>query len=542
MVKRLAILLISCTVATLSMAANRELTVDGGDRSVRRQLSQLHRRLEGNPDWVDSLLSVAHQAGYIDAVIENRGDTVLLVLGHILHLDSLVVEGGSDLSIAVDVPFTEENWTHAVQHLIERLRDGGFYFAAVKPIRFDRDYDTIIARVEVMPGPIVTVERVVYPGIRHSVPRVLDGFHGLSPGDTITPAVLADLSRDLGEADFITLDGTPRTVPRAGFRTALVEVPIREGRQLSLEGSGGYAAGEDQGLLWSVKGRLHNIVGGGRRLDIRSERRDRRRNELEINYAQPHFAVGKGRITGSLNTRDYLDEFYEFGVSAGYGLRLASGLTVAAEVGWGTVTEAGSAPDYRRWHAGTSFRRDSRERPFNAHTGSVMSWSIEYRRRDYRGDSTGTAVASQNETRLAIGGRWWWNPAPATVLHVRADYRGLETEEDEPPVAELFLVGGPGTIRGYRTDQFAAIRTVYGSIEPRLCFADGFAFVFGDAAYIRSRTSYAGEAAMEDLYRMGFGAGLAVTDGRRAVKVSIAWNPDLRLNEPRLALELTSDI
>ena len=122
------------------------------------------------------------------------------------------------------------------------------------------------------------------------------------------------------------------------------------------------------------------------------------------------------------------------------------------------------------------------------------------------------------------------------------NYRGLETGETEPPLSELYLIGGPGTLRGFRNDRFVAQRTAFASVEPRLRFRTAYLFLFYDGAYLNRRTvADSGTVTNED-YRYGYGLGLAVADANRSVKLSLGWNEETGFDQPRLSIELQSDL
>ena len=127
--------------------------------------------------------------------------------------------------------------------------------------------------------------------------------------------------------------------------------------------------------------------------------------------------------------------------------------------------------------------------------------------------------------------------------HAAFGYVGLETNESLPPPAELYYIGGPGTIRGYRNEQFAAIRSAYATLEPRLRFDSGYLFVFYEGAYINNRVAAGdGGTRADEFYRSSYGVGGAVIDGSRSVRISLGWNPEASFDQPRLSLEFSSEI
>ena len=46
----------------------------------------------------------------------------------------------------------------------------------------------------------------------------------------------------------------------------------------------------------------------------------------------------------------------------------------------------------------------------------------------------------------------------------------------------------------------------------------------------------------DETYRYGYGLGATIIDGPRSVKLSLAWNPDISFDQPRLSMELLAEI
>jgi hemolysin activation/secretion protein len=128
---------------------------------------------------------------------------------------------------------------------------------------------------------------------------------------------------------------------------------------------------------------------------------------------------------------------------------------------------------------------------------------------------------------------------PVLAAITKVELMALFTNEPTPPLSELFLLGGPGSIRGYRTDQFAAVRAAIGSLELHLRGKQGYLLVFADAGYMYSPL---GEDKIDESTNCGYGTGFRLIDRDRLVEVALGWNPDLRLNRPQLILRLATGL
>ena len=123
-----------------------------------------------------------------------------------------------------------------------------------------------------------------------------------------------------------------------------------------------------------------------------------------------------------------------------------------------------------------------------------------------------------------------------------ANYAGLESPDLSLPLSELQLIGGPPTLRGYRNEQFAGKRAAWGTFEPRFRYSSGYLFLFYDAAYLNRQNTSLREGVSTEIYRDSFGFGLSVVDQNRSVRLSIGWNGRDKDSQPRLSVELSTDL
>ncbi|MDH3937873.1 MAG: outer membrane protein assembly factor, partial [candidate division Zixibacteria bacterium] len=128
-----------------------------------------------------------------------------------------------------------------------------------------------------------------------------------------------------------------------------------------------------------------------------------------------------------------------------------------------------------------------------------------------------------------------------TKLGVR--YLGYLTDEPLPPTSELFLIGGPRSLRGFRNENFPAVHAVIGTVEPRFRFESGYLYLFHDGAYLNNRVRrFDGSVYTEERYRHGYGVGLAVIGPGSRLRLSLGWNPESAIDQPRLSIEFSADI
>lgn len=502
-------------------------------------------RPEIDSTLIDSALTILRDEGYLDAttVIAN-GETVVNI-GHRYRLTELRITGDSTAEMETDYLFRRTRIQEVIADLLTPLRNDGYYFATLKPVRVSRIDSSVSLNLKLTRGPQVVIGRHIFSGLTRSDDAVVARYLSVDSGQLLTEQNIDRLNKDASLIPFVVASAPVAIRPREGYNSADLEFQFSEKRPFRFEGGIGYIADEDRRLVWSLNLDFTNLFGGGRTVRLQSERREKRRTILDIRYGQPIFWLGIGHLDLGVSTRDYRDRFYEFGTEAGYRVRLGPRLSTGLTINWKSVEPSDNQASYSRF--GTSFKisRNSLDDLINPKRGLSMVWSIGFSYRRYRDDSLRTRPESivLNETRNTITLDSYHPVSHQIVLHLGLNYSGLETEESLPPLSELVLVGGPGSLRGFRNEQFPVIRAAIGTIEPRLRVDRGYLFTFYDAAWLNNRrVDASGKVITDDSFEAGFGFGLALTQHDRFLKLSLAWNRDSDFDQPRLAIKIASDI
>jgi outer membrane protein assembly factor BamA len=363
-------------------------------------------------------------------------------------------------------------------------------------------------------------------------------------GDTLTEENLERAEAAASVIPYVGFLPPVKVLPNAGYTSADLEYRFMEKRRFSVNGGGGYIPDGDAGLVWNGRATLRNLAGAGREVQVSSERRETGRQALQVDYGQPLFLFGVGYVKLGVATRDYRDEFYEFDLKGRYDASLSVNTAVGLGLGWKRVEPSTSLSGFSRLTVGLSLRRESPDRRPNPVSGYVLGWSLDFAHREYSGGGSSQTHERRayNETRISVTLERYMRLVGPLCGCLKVNYAGLETAEELPPLSELALLGGPGSIRGYRNEQFTAQRAAYGSIEPRVRFNQGYFFVFYDAAYINRPVSVQDVVVTEELFRYGFGVGLNLHDRDRSLTLSLGWSEDVAFDEPRLSIELSYDL
>lgn len=522
-------------VILLILAGRSGLSFDfvfnGGDSEIRKAVREFPYDFDenGEPFRVDSLVI---DAGYLDANVMIIGDTVTIDFGPRYDLGEIILIGDVNDTLSVNRVFNESAVTEVIVNILEKWRDRGYYYCdfVIENYRRREKYIDITAMFH--KGPALTVSSIELDGLKVTDREHLVRYIDLSPGDTITETSLKEAETALRGLDYITVDRSVELIPEEGYSRAGVRFGLKERRRFSLEGSGGYVPDDEGYTVWYLDTRLRNMFGRGQSVRLTADRRDRNRSVFSAGYRRPVFWIGRGTFEIDLATRDYRDQFYEFAIGAGYEIALnrisSFGMSLS---GRDVEPDIGRGVSYQSYTVGIRFRLGAVAAVSDSTFQRGLDWSILYRARRYENSS-----GSFNDTRTEFVGEL----SQRIIGRFHGYGRGLvnivKSSEKPLPAAEEILFGGPGTLRGYRNDQFAARRFLVGTIEPRL-FLNRYSYLFGfidQAYYMFYNIGFDSTLSEIEKYPRGVGFGIAVANGRRGVKISLAWGEEDAFDQPRL--------
>ncbi len=292
-----------------------------------------------------------------------------------------------------------------------------------------------------------------------------------------------------------------------------------------IDGAVGYvpARGTEKG---TVTGRIHLSMGqlfhSFRRLTVDWSRPDRKSQDFSFRYLEPWlFQVPVSlELSGAIVVRDTLyselrgeargvwqyNEYWSVGVGSFF--REISADSAAQQVlGFSQIGATGIS---------LSATFDNRDRPANPYQGLLGSvnweWSKQQRSDALREHAELRKLTLTLEQSVPMARHY------SLLLGVRGGE--LESTDPAPPLPDLFTVGGPGTVRGYREKEFYATRYAIGTIEPRwLILSTSRAYLFTDIGFLeRTRDSLRTQTTVA-----GWGAGMLIGLKSSRIGFDLGW-------------------
>lgn len=468
-----------------------------------------------------------------------------------LTIDSIYISGDIEFLIDMNLPFNQNSVERSVNSILKPFLDSGYYYASAEIVQVERNIDKINFFITLNKGPLLTIGKVVANGLKRSNANVIKRLTGISKSDTLNSDLLNQAELSVRKIDYVNYKPPIEVIPKPGFTKADLIFNFEEKKPISIIAGGGYFP-ENEVMVWNLDFRFNNLFGSGRKASIKSEKKEKGHNILELYYRQFIFNKGSSTIEFNASTRDYRDQFYEFSIESYLKADLLKNIKAGVGLGYRSVEPnisvelAQSRVSFSSYSAEFSIHNNNLIDQYNPKQGYIMDWAIKYSYRKYKNESpqiSEGALFSYNETRININLGWYQSIFNGIAGYSGIKYLGFETKEKLPPISELFLIGGPGTLRGFRSEQFSALRAAIVTIEPRFRFNNGNIFLFYEGAYLNNRKidSESIIKTTEDFHQ-GFGFGIALRDSYRYVKLSLGWNKELPFDQPYLSIILSTDI
>lgn len=493
---------------------------------------------------VDSVARFLSYRGYLDAQIELQKDRLLVKPGRQTKLNYLVISSDKIDSLRIDAPLTQDRTTFEAERIISELEPKGYYFARLNIDSVVRAGNEANLFMSVIPGPVVTVAHVQSSGLEKSNPKLVQRLLSPSINEKLTRKTLRQADKRARQISWLNFNPPVKVIPRPGYQSADLEFSFTEKKRFTFFGGFGYLSEEKSGLVWQLAANLRSLFGGGRTFEIDSEKRERGNQTLRLRYAQVSFWPVAGEFGFELSTRDYRDQFSEFAFGAYFDFRLDPETVWGTSLGFKRVEPAGPQSGHSRYSVGLKLARSTTDNDFSPASGYQLLTSLTYAHRRQTDDSLALVPDRliYNETRVAVALDLFTRLGSRLVLKSSLGYRGLESADEFAPLSELILIGGPGSVRGFKNDRFAARRVGLVTIEPRVRFARGYLFVFYDGAWMSLDRLENNQYRTIGEYRQGYGLGFALRGGSNQVALSFGWQPELDIDQPRLNIELSADL
>ena len=398
--------------------------------------------------------------------------------------DSVPVERLLRLLPGKGVRFSRAMADRAAAAILQAHENSGYPFAVVTPLALVQESGFVYPALQVTAGPKVEIGFLEFAGKPGTKPELLERVAGFSRRG-YSHTVVAQWRQRLEQSGLVTVDSEaivkapgkvtgkvergngevrigdsplsiyPEPSPRSAFG---VRFWVTGGRNNRASGVAGYSP-EDHHLTGLVHVAFHNLFDTGRRLEA-DWRSAYARTSYRFSYTEPWVLGAPIDVTASAQQQTVDTTSAQTNLALAAQARAAAWTTVSFETGYDRFTDAPSEASAGVVWAGTGVVLDSRNFPANPRSGVRLSVLTKVGNRAV--DSTHSDVVTHIE--LGLAGVLPLGPSVAWSNSVggRAVYSAATLTEPE-----FYRMGGPGTVRGYREDEFVSTRLGWFTSEVR---------------------------------------------------------------------------
>lgn len=525
--------LLSCflmlLIATEAIASPFVRGLDLNRRQLRLSEALLASLTDKAGDPCAVMLDYWVLRGFWDCRCMIVDDTLRLSLGMPVKRVSMQLAGASQRGIVDSWPLPSGSFERNLARFQQPFRDSGYYYAQSRVDSMWRNGMSLQVAVRVIPGPRVTVQTLLARGNDGSYRPLPERLERQFRGGYLTDRTAPRLASALALLDSTLRIDSFVVTPRPGLTEADLTVVLPDRGALRIAGALGIGGGANSRAVGSLHLTATDLFGPFRSMQLAIERPDDSREQLRISYQQPLPLFGLGRVTGELGQRAQTDSYSQVGAEAGLHTLLGDDLILSALVS-GSRTET-KRIDERYQSIGATLKIVRQTTEWNGR-GNMQRTSLAVRSSRRSGTTAGRTSPSI-DTRLTAGHSQRVSILDGLHLQARLQYDGYTSDRADLPLAEQLLVGGPPFLRGYRNEQFSALRFGSLTIEPTIPFSAGQFFFFLDAATIRPVD------ATTQKPEIGVGTGLRLIGTTRSLVLELGWARRAALDQARLSVSLS---
>ncbi|MCI0699157.1 BamA/TamA family outer membrane protein [candidate division KSB1 bacterium] len=512
--------------ALAGLGKNRILRVADFETTIRRVLGALQAR----GFYFAQIDSVVSEATTRLNTVEARvylGSNVKVQFAPVVK----ITDSTAYFSVSRENP---NNWRGKIdeekllQCLTERLEDFAkrgyplacFYIDSVVMAANENDEALAKLYLQFDPGPAVRIDSIVVRGNKLTKRSVLARELPVRVGDSFNFDKVQSIPDRLMRLGYLQSVAPPQLALDTRGRY-LLDIAIVEGNSNWLNGVAGYNPGEgtQKGFVSGlIDVKFGNLLGTGRQINARWEKRSRQTQELALRYREPwvlgypvHLAGGFQQL---IQDTTYVERRWEFAAE----LPVGQNFTASGHVAKESISPDSLArirfnlPHSSVISVGATLRYDSTDDPINPRRGVFYTTTVETGRKT-TDQVIGVEGKKFSRDKILVDLHWLLPTLGPQVLSLAV--HGRQVKSNAPPeilVTDQFRFGGATTLRGYREEQFRGSRVAWSNVEYRhLLSRRTRAFLFFDAGYY-SGFEYVNAISPQlnqvenNVYAWGFGA------------------------------------
>lgn len=414
-------------------------------------------------------------------------------------------------------PYSDERVEQGIDQILKLFENSGYPYAQVLVENLQvNDKREVILSVRIAEGPLVQISRVEFEGVTSGLKKVLEEEIDFHPGEKFSAEKWQQRLRQLRNLPYVKDVKGPDLKPGLEFDQAVVGFAIEE-KNNSLSGAFGYIPGQGSRagyMTGNISLGISNFLGGARDVDIFWNKKDQSSFELDFGYTE--YRLWRTPFSAGLEIHQSQTDssFSKVGWQEKTSYRINSRLSVSSLLGWERVYQRDylkeAFPSSRKLWLGLAFGWTSLDNSLNPRQG--LDLQAQARIVNWQKTDTATILASPQKDRLMGTQVSLWNFLPVRdkqTLALKMAYAQIASSQGSLSPAELYKLGGIGSLRGYLTEQFWTDQALLTTLEYRLLLSEETRlYFFTDMAKFRQNFLLGNRLASKPAFRLGYGMGL----------------------------------
>ncbi len=449
--------------------------------------------------------------------------------GDRLKVEDLVIEGltndnqnlREELRTRAGKDFRYQTLEEDIEAVIKYCEDRGYPYCKVTVAnpqveKSDSESESNIAiKLRVEPGTLVTIGAIEIQGNEQTKDYVVTREMGIKVGEIYTQRRIDKIVSRLLKLGYFKWVNPPRLERRLDGADQLI-IELAEGSQNRFDGVLGYnpPVQNSKGFVTGlIDVSFRNLLGTGRQIEARWERRSAKTQQLKFRYVEPWLA-GLPLNAGVSFEQLIQDTIYvhrELGLDLRY--RFNEHLSFFTQVSRRDVSPDSlgrvifGLPPSHSINLTAGLTVNTLDYLLNPQKGVYYQTSFEWGRKNI--SDVALPINSFNQKRLAVDFETYISPWRWQVLAAALHGRQITSGEEVISITDQYRLGGARTLRGYREEQFRGSRVAWANLEYRyLLNRNSRFFIFFDAGYF-FRDEKLGDAKLKiEDGKIGYGLGL----------------------------------
>lgn len=439
--------------------------------------------------------------------------------------------------------FPEKNLEQMIEKVIKLYEENGFPFCQIVPSNFEKGEKELSLSLNITEGPEVHIRKIYLEGLNKTSPWVIYREIQIDSADVFYQRKIEAALQRLKRKNFIEEVKEEMETEKDPSWVSL-KFKIKERKSNSFEGILGYVPsfGNTKSFFTGKAGLiLDNILGTGRRGELRWSGKDAYSSDFALSYQEPWLFGFPPTWKFNLRQTDYDSTYLYWNVNSELEFPLSEKLNWKIGIGWEKVVpqEKGKiiiSPS-RKYSFNLGAVLEMLDFPENPLKGIFYQTSLTYsKKRNYPTSDLIPEKEIVYDTKFSLQMSHFIPTLNRQTLGLSFNLKGIVSDEKVIPISEQFKIGGLNTLRGYREEEFSGDKVLWINWEYRFLPSKYYRlFLFLDWGYFSKNIRTSPNELMKlEKNRLGYGFGLNLKSQMGIFALSFGWGQEDKFSSGKI--------